>query len=287
MSSFNPVTAAQRALEVLAVVNRHKNISLQTLYQQTGLHKATIIRMLETLMHEGYIAKTSRSTYVPTGRTLLLSQGYDKTSRVGDIAGPMLTEFRRKIGWPSDISLYSDDSMIVVQTTREPGPLYFSRKAGYRAPILVTSVGQAYLSFCNAAERHRIVAHLAELGGPRNELAKDSATLEKSLATVRERGFATMHQSYSEEEYDGKIWGMAVPVRDERYVYGAVNILMLKNACSEEEALKRFLRPLQEVGFQLGRAIGAETPGVALDDTVGKRPLGSDEETRRKAGASR
>jgi IclR family transcriptional regulator, mhp operon transcriptional activator len=268
MSSFNPVVAVQRGLEVLAVVNRRKNVSLQTIHQDTGLHKATIIRMLETLIYDGYIAKTARSTYVPTGRTLLLSQGYDKASRVGEIAGPVLADFRRKVGWPSDISIYSDDSMIVVQTTRDPSPLYFSRKTGYRAPILVTSIGQAYLGFCNKAERSRIIAHLAKTGGPRNQLAQDPETVERMLAKIREQGFATMHSSYSDEEYDGKIWGMAVPVRDNGHVYGSINILMLKNACSEPEGIKKFLRPLQEVALQLGRAIGSESPGVALDETT-------------------
>jgi DNA-binding IclR family transcriptional regulator len=77
-----------------------------------------------------------------------------------------------------------------------------------------------------------------------------------------------MRAIYSTEEYGGKIWGMAVPVRDNRCLYGAVNILMLKSASSEDTALKRFLRPLQEVGLELGRAIGAEIAGVALDETI-------------------
>jgi IclR family mhp operon transcriptional activator len=268
MSSFNPVIAVQRAFEVLAVVNRHKNVSIHTIHQETGLHKATIIRMLDTLIHEGYIAKTARSAYAPTGRTLLLSQGYDRASRVGEIAGPILAGFRRKIGWPSDISIYGDDNMIVVQTTRDQGPLYFNRKAGYRAPILVTSVGQAYLAFCNAKERQRIIARLAKLGGPRNERANEFARLEGALAKIREQGFATMRASYSNEEYGGRIWGMAAPVHDNRCVYGAVNILTLKAVCSEDAALRRFLRSLQEVGLELGRAIGAEIAGVALDETI-------------------
>jgi DNA-binding IclR family transcriptional regulator len=109
---------------------------------------------------------------------------------------------------------------------------------------------------------------LAKVGGPRNERAKDSARLENDLAKIREQGFATMRAIYSSEEYGGKIWGMAVPVRDNGGVYGAVNILMLKSASSEDAALRRFLRPLQEVGLELGRAIGAEIAGAALDESI-------------------
>jgi IclR family transcriptional regulator, mhp operon transcriptional activator len=75
MSSYKPVTAVERAFEVLKVVNQGRNVGLQAVYEETGYHKATIIRMLETLIYMGYVAKTARSRYVPTGRTVLLSQG--------------------------------------------------------------------------------------------------------------------------------------------------------------------------------------------------------------------
>jgi IclR family mhp operon transcriptional activator len=276
MSSFNPITALQRGLDVLAIVNKQKSVSLKTIHEETGLHKATIIRMLETLMDSGYVAKTARSTYVPTGRTLLLSQGYSLASRVGDIAGPILAEFRRVVGWPSDIALYSDDSMMVVETSRDRGPLYFKRESGYRAPILLTSIGQAYLAFCDAEHRDRIIGRLATSADPYNDLSRDRPTLNRNLAEVRTKGFATMRRSYSMQEYGGKVWSMAVPVHDGQNVYAAINILMLRNACSEQDAIKRFLRPLQEVAALLGKAIGSEIPGTPLDDSI-IRKLGSTE----------
>ena len=268
MSSFNPIIALQRGLQVLEVVNRSKAVSIKSIYEQTGLHKATIVRMLETLIDSGYVAKTGRSTYVTTGRTLSLSQGYDAVSRVGDIAGPVLADFRRTIGWPSDVGLYSDDGMIVVKTSRDRGPLYFARDSSYRSPVLVTSLGQAYLAFCNAADRTRIIERLAAIADPRNDLARDPVTLERNLAEVRLRGFATMHSSYSIQEYGGKVWGMAVPICDQSHVYASINLLVLRSACSDEEAIKRYLVPLQKVADRLGQSIGAETPGAALDESV-------------------
>jgi IclR family transcriptional regulator, mhp operon transcriptional activator len=268
MSSFDPIISLQRGLSVLAVVNKGKSVSPKTIYEETGLHKATIIRMLETLVHEGYVAKTARSTYVSTGRTLLLSQGFNLVSRVGDIAGPVLADFRRSIVWPSDIALYNDDSMLIVQTSRDRGPLYFKRESGYRAPMLSTSLGQAYLAFCDTEHRARILERLATVPDPRNDLGRDRATLERNLADVRAKGFATMHRTYSMQEYGGKVWGMAVPVRDGQNVYAAINILMLRTACGEQQAIKRFLGPLQQVAARLADAIGSETPGTPLDESI-------------------
>jgi IclR family mhp operon transcriptional activator len=228
--------------------------------------------MLETLMDSGYVAKTARSTYVPTGRTLLLSQGYNLASRVGDIAGPILAEFRRSVGWPSDIALYNDDSMIVVETSRDRGPLYFKRESGYRAPMLLTSIGLAYLAFCDAERRDRIIDRLATIADPRNDLSRDRPTLNRTLAEVRAKGFATMNRSYSMQEYGGKVWDMAVPVQDGQHIYASINILMLRNACSEQDAIRRFLAPLQEVAMRLGKAIGSEIPGTPRDESAILKP---------------
>jgi IclR family mhp operon transcriptional activator len=268
MSSFRPVTALQRGLKVLEVINRGKSVSLQLIHRETELHKATVIRMLETLIDSGYVAKTARSTYVSTGRTLLLSQGYDVVTRIGEATTPTLTQFRKEIGWPSDIGIHSGDSMIVAQTSREHGPLYFRREAGYRAPILVTSLGLAYLAFCSEEERQHLVAYLATIGGPRNKLAKKPSALEERFAQIRSQGFATMDPSYSAEEYHESIWGMAVPVRDKQRLYASINILMLRSAITETQGVKLFLKPLQRVARVLGGLIGQTNPGVPLEKSA-------------------
>jgi IclR family mhp operon transcriptional activator len=271
MTSYRPVTALQRGLEVLEVINRGKSMSLQGIHQATKLHKATVIRMLETLIDSGYVAKTARSSYVSTGRTLLLSQGYDVVTRIGEATTPTLTQFRKEIGWPSDIGIHSGDSMIVAQTSREHGPLYFRRETGYRAPILVTSLGLAYLAFCNAEERQRVLAYLATLGEPRNKLARKPSVLEERFAQIRLQGFAKMEPSYSTEEYQGAIWGMAVPIRDKERIYASINILMLRSAVTEATGVKQFLKPLQRVARALGGIIGQTNPGVALDESAVER----------------
>jgi IclR family mhp operon transcriptional activator len=129
--------------------------------------------MLETLEHEGYVMRCEEPTvYVPTGRSLLLSQGYDKYLWIGRVAEPLLNEFRKKIQWPSDIAVIDDDAMIVAHTTRQPGSLLFSRPPGFRFPLLGTSMGRAYLAFCGDSERERLVSRLAANPEPWNDLAQ-------------------------------------------------------------------------------------------------------------------
>lgn len=265
MPSFKPVIALARGLEILRVVNEEGVATVRGIHRETGLDKATIVRMLETLEHEGYVMRDpDQPVYVPTGRTLLLSQGYDRHLWIGAVAEPILGEFRARIGWPSDVAICDADAMVVVQTTRgRQGPLSFNRKAGFRASVLMTSLGRAYLAFCPADERAAIIARLAAQPGAWNDLARQPRKLAALLDEIRRAGFAVMDTAYADQEYGGMVWAFGVPVRKDDTVFASINIMMLKNAVSLEEAREQLLAPLKETADRLAEALSQKTPSAA------------------------
>ncbi|MCY1356227.1 Pca regulon regulatory protein [compost metagenome] len=252
--SFKPVEAVARALKVLRVVNEEKQATVASIHKQTGLDKATIVRMLETLNHEGYVTKDpERAVYSVTARTLLLSQGYDKSRWVAGIAEPSLARFRNAIGWPSDIALFDFDAMVVVQTSRGSGPLSFNRQPGFRSPMLVTSIGIAYLAFCADEEREQIIERLAATPGDWNRLAHEPARLAKLLDQVRKDGFAVMSDEYSSNVFASNVWAIGVPVMHEGKLFGTMNIMLLKSAVDLADARKNLLAPLQDAAAEIAR----------------------------------
>ena len=254
--SFKPVEAVTRALKVLRVVSEEKQATVASIHRQTGLDKATIVRMLETLYHEGYVAKdVERTAYSVTARTLLLSQGYDKSRWMASIAEPCLGKFRTAIGWPSDIALFDSDAMVVVQTSRGNGPLSFNREPGFRSPMLATSIGLAYLAFCTEQERQRIVERLAAIPGQWNELAHHPEALEKRLGQVREDGFAVMDGAYSSQVFGDSVWAMGVPLMHAGELFGAMNVMLLKNAVTLDEAREKLLAPLQTTAQEIALSL--------------------------------
>lgn len=256
MPSFKPVAALLRGLDVLRAVNETGVATVGSIHAATGLDKATVVRMLETLEHGGYVARSGkRGTYLPAGRTLQLSQGYDLHKRLQAAAEPILATFRRRVGWPSDIGICERDEMMVVQTSREQGPLHLNRRPGYRAPVLTTSMGRAYLAFCPEKSRQAILARLAAKAAAE---PLDLPRIEAMLAEVRARGFAVMDESYSASEYENLVWAIAVPVMDGPYACASLNIMMLRSAVSFEAAVGQFLEPLRETAVQVAEAIQAE-----------------------------
>lgn len=259
MPSFKPVIALVRGLEILRVVNDERQSTVGSIHKATGLDKATIVRMLETLEHEGYVMRDpDKAVYAPTGRVLLLSQGYDQHLWIGSVAEPIMQEFRRQIGWPSDIAVFDRDAMVVAQTTREAGSMLFSRRPGFRFPVLMTSMGRAYLAFRNEEDRERIIATLATIPGAWTELARQPKKLAKLLTETREHGYAVMDKEYSRDVFEGNVWAIGVPVKTDRQVFASINVMMLRSAVSTEDGIRQFVGPLQKTAARIADALSAK-----------------------------
>jgi IclR family mhp operon transcriptional activator len=220
--------------------------------------------MLETLEHEGYIMRDpDRAVYAPTGRTLMLSQGYDRHLWIGAVAEPIIGEFRGRIGWPSDVAICDRDAMVLVQTTRaQQGPITVARKPGFRAPVLVTALGRAYLAFCGEEERARIVALLAGSQNPWDALAGQPRKLHAMLEEVRQAGYGVTDDAYGKREFRGLAWAIAVPVGRDEQIFASINMLMLKSAVSREEAERSFLEPLRKTAARLAKALEEKSAGL-------------------------
>lgn len=251
--SYKPVTAALRVLDVLAAVSSAPGkATVGEVHRLTGLDKATIVRMLTTLNHAGYIVRdTDELGYRTTGKTLQLSAGYDRHKTVSAIISEDLHAFRLTIGWPSDVALFDRDAMIVVDTSRQAEPMQFYRDAGYRAPMLQTSLGLSYLAFCPEAERKCFLEWAAENPAPQFALARRPELLARRLDEVRQQGYATMDESYSRENYDSQFFSLGVPLMKGTAIFGAINVMYLRSAMTPDDAREKVLAPLQQVATQI------------------------------------
>lgn len=253
MASYKPVTAALRVLEVLAAVNRlGPRATLAEIHHDAGIDKATTVRMLETLIHAGYVLRDrEQAIYRPTGKTLALSSAYDRHRVVSALISDDLAEFRQQVGWPSDVALMDQDAMLVVKSSRQNEPLHFVRASGFRAPVLVTSLGLAYLAYCPDSEREAFIAQAAQNLSRFNDLARNPDLLAPKLARVRQNGYATMEESYSRNVYDSQFFSIGVPIMAKGHVFGAINVVYLRSALTEVAARDQLLAPLQAVAGRM------------------------------------
>ena len=256
MPSFQPVTAVLRALDVLLAVNRLKQASIGAIFRETGLNRPTIVRMLETLIHAGFVSRhPGQPVYFPTGRTLDLSSGYQKHEEMALVAAPVLTRLHRELQWPSDVAVFDRDAMVVARTSRGEGFVQFNRRPGYRAPLLGTSLGMAFLAFCGEGTRASALEALSTSDDPWNAIIRRPEKLKRLLATVRRNGYATMNTDYANVSYNGTASAIGLPIILEGSAVGSLNLMYLRNSIDETGVVSRFLEPLQQGATAIGEAL--------------------------------
>src|SRR5690606_24469019 len=124
--SYEPVQAVQRALTLLRAVSRQRVSTISSLFKDTGIPKPTIVRMLETLIIEGYVVRDNRcGGYLVTNRVESLGAGYWGLSRLIEVARPLAVMLTQRIKWPLGLAVVDDDEISIQFWTGTISPLAY------------------------------------------------------------------------------------------------------------------------------------------------------------------
>jgi len=112
--SYPPVESVRRALKILRSLNRLRIATISDLHLETGLPKPTIVRMLDTLIADGYVARDNMcGGYRVTHEVRQLDSGYDGIAQILEVARPHAIGLTNKIKWPVGIGVLDEDAIAV------------------------------------------------------------------------------------------------------------------------------------------------------------------------------
>jgi IclR family transcriptional regulator, mhp operon transcriptional activator len=199
-SSYRPVEAAQRVLRVLRALNSVRSASIAELHAMTRLSKSTIVRMLETLMFEGYAARDNfLGGYRVTSEAQHLSKGFEGLPLVIEASRPWAVKLTKKIKWPVSIATMNRGKLVVDFTTAAISPWAFPFTTLHRQLSLAhTAMGRCYLAFCSSDERERLLRGLRR-GSSKEEF--DPAVLNYALEAARHSGYATQDKMRGSQRF--------------------------------------------------------------------------------------
>ncbi|QGZ65415.1 IclR family transcriptional regulator domain-containing protein [Paraburkholderia acidisoli] len=251
MPSYEPIGALLRGLEVLHALNDRGPQTIGELHGVTGISKPTLVRIVETLQHAGYVnAGDAQRRYAVTPRVLGLANGYEPQRWLMDVAGPLLDAFRGAAGWPVELGVFDGDAMVILNTSREPGFLSVNRKPGSRVPLLRTALGRAFVAHLPADRRAAVIAQLATRGDSDFALARDTHALDALVATVAQRGYAIADQ---ETLSNGR--ALAVPVLVRGEPIASVNLVVHSSAMTMSELEAKWSGKLIALGNEIAAQI--------------------------------
>lgn len=262
--SYPPVQAIRRALDILRTVNRLRIASIQQIHEATGFPKPTIVRMLETLLGEGYVARDNMcGGYIVTSRVHELTSGHQGISQIIEIARPFAIDLTRDVKWPIGIGVLDDDAIAIKFWTGSISPLVHTNTVlGLRPDLATTAMGRALLAFCPDSEREMQIRRIRE-DPARGFGEAEEARLRSILRQVRIDGFAT--RDPKTKPY--RISTFAMPIREGEIVRALINISYFTTAVPKTEIAERILAPLRATTAAIEGAIVATKSGHASGDT--------------------
>lgn len=94
---------------------------------------------------------------------------------------------------------------------------------GSHLPMMRTSAGRAYLTFCDQTQRDLILAHIRRLGDPADEPFLDPRWLARMMYETRERGLALRDAG----EFRAQTASLAAPIMAAGGIVGCVSMIWI------------------------------------------------------------
>lgn len=261
-SVYPRVRALDRGLEVIRVLSEVGWATPGELAKQTGINRATVYRLLNTLELSGYVyCRPGDGSYFLTERFKHIADGIKDEDWVSQVISPYLGRLLTQVQWPSDFALFTSGRFVIRESTHRFSSMSVNRAmVGKSRPLLRSALGIAFLSAVTDDSRQEIL-DLVELTTDEKLTKPDGhKELMKKIQVTRARGYA---ESSGGTQHN--ISAIAYPVCWRNRVVGAINIMFFRRAMTPKEAAERYLSFLHECV----RDIESELNDLALGESSG------------------
>jgi IclR family transcriptional regulator, mhp operon transcriptional activator len=247
---YKGIKSAERLLVLIETLNHLKGAKVSELADATGFSRPAVYRLLNALDTFGYVRQQkSDDRFYLTHLVRRLSDGFSEEDWVQSIAAPVLQEAVEEIMWPVDLITFLNDAMYIRETTRAYSPFTIDWvSVGERLPMLVTSVGRAYLSFCPKPERLEILESLRRSDDEFDKLVHDQNYVQKIIKDTQKRGYGVRDDGF---HWKRKTSSIAVPIMNGPRVTATLAITFISSAVTAEEIAKRHLEALRSAAHKI------------------------------------
>ena len=213
------VQSLSRGLTVLQAFNADRPaMTLADMSRATGLTRATVRRLLLTLVALGFVCTDGR-TFELTPRVLDLGFAYVSSLQLPDIAQPFMEALSDRVHESVSASVLDGAEIVYVARVNTQRIMGISLAIGSRLPAAWTSMGRVLLAGLSDDQLDKFFADLV-ITELTSQSITDVVTLRAEICAVRSQGYALIDQ-----ELEEGIRSVAAPLRDRRgRTLAAVNV---------------------------------------------------------------
>lgn len=253
------IRSLTRAIKVIEALNHAgQALSLHTLHQDTELDRATLLRILATLIDAGWVYRSlGDGCYRLTFQLHEMGTHIRPENSLAQLAAPIMEALQRKLHWPSDLMIYNGERMEIIETTRRQSPLFLPQGfMGYQPYMLQSATGRAFLAWSHPDDQKTILQRLQRTDGPDASLAQDEAWVQHLLEETRQRGFAERDRHYfggpdDSDAYEVQV--IAIPIKVMGDVQVCLNLTWIEELVQPEQLETLFLPQLRQAADQIAK----------------------------------
>ena len=197
----------EKALKLLdSFSERQVEIGLSDLARQSGIDKATVLRMLNDMAESGLVEQHPENKRWRLGAGVLrLARLREATQPVNRVLMPILERLAEQIGETAHVSLESGRDLANIGVVESNRANRVSIEAGLTLPLHATASGLAYTAFARPERRDRVLARkLTRITGTTPITREALAAL---IAQTQARGY-----SRADQTFEAEVQGVAVPL---------------------------------------------------------------------------
>ncbi|MCC0078993.1 MAG: helix-turn-helix domain-containing protein [Rhodobacter sp.] len=260
------IRALSRGLEVLHVLQTSGALSLHELHRQTGLPRATLLRILKTLRERGLVwQRMADDAYAASFSLAELAGRMDRDMALVEVASPILESLSDRIRWPSVLAVPRLTHMEVIETNASRA--YFDQIAlgpvGFRVNMLRSASGRAYVTFCEAPVREAILDALRRSDHPGDQGARAPDYVAHLMRETTAQGYGLRDPDFGGDFDRGRAVvddgreSLAVPIRLGTHVPGTLNITWTRRVHSRDKGAALFAGPVLEAAEAVAEGLTA------------------------------
>lgn len=200
-------TTLVKGLKVLAAFEGGAaQMTLPEIGSETGYDRATVRRLVITLVDEGLLVKTGKS-FSLTPKVLVLAGGYLRGHRIGSTVQPILNKYSEEVGREISMATLCDGAAVYLARSNITGSaISFGFTVGSRLPILHTAVGRMLLALESETAVQAFV-ETSDLIGYTPQTNLDNLALHEEIRKARMQGYVVVHA-----EFEAGVSGLSVPI---------------------------------------------------------------------------
>lgn len=267
------INALARGLEVLHLLHASGALTLADLHRRSGIPKASLLRILKTLMESGLVwQRMVDDAWVPSFSLAELAGRMDRDYQLVEVASPILAALTAEIEWPSVLAVPRLTHMEVIETNATRA--YFDQiplgPLGFRVNMLRSASGRAFVAFCEAPVREAVLDTLRRSGHKGDARARSPAYVAALLAETRAQGFGLRDPDFGGDFDEGRSVvddgrdSLAVAIRLGNHVPGTLNITWTRRVLRRQRAVELLAGPALRAAEAIARALSkdqAVSPG--------------------------